>query len=200
MKPSPVDQILSLAAERGVLRTRDVLERGIPAVYLTRLVADGRLERVARGIYILPGSGLASGTALAVVATRVPGAVVCLASALQVHELSTWVAPELWIAVASKRRPPRVDWPPLRVVYVKPELLEHGVEERVVDGVIVRVTTSARTVADCFKWRSKVGIDVALEALRTYVLERGGSRDELRASAERLRVARVMRPYLEALS
>ena len=200
MEPSPTDRILSLAAEHGVLRTRDVLVRGIPAVYLTRLVAEGRLERVARGIYILPGEGLSSGSALAVVATRVPGAVVCLASALQVHELSTWVAPEVWIAVASRRRPPRVDWPPLRVVYVKPELLEHGIEEREVDGVTVRVTTAARTVADCFKWRSQVGLDVALEALRTYLLERRGSRDELRGCAERLRVARVMRPYLEAMS
>jgi predicted transcriptional regulator of viral defense system len=199
MKPSHPEQILSLARERGVLRTRDVLARGIPSVVLTRMVTDGRLERVARGIYIIPGEGLASGTALAVVATRVPGAVVCLASALQLHELSTWVSPEVWIAVRSKRRTPRVDWPPLKVVYVKPELLEQGVEERVVDGVTVRVTTAARTVADCFKWRSTVGIDIALEALRAYV-ERGASRDELRACAERLRVARVMRPYLEALS
>ncbi len=200
MSPTHTERILTLAAELGVLRTRDVLQRGVPAVYLTRLVAAGRLERVARGIYIIPGEGLASGTALAVVATRVPGAVVCLASALQIHELSTWVAPDVWIAVTSRRRPPRVDWPPLRVVYVKPELLRHGIEERVVDGVTVRVTTPARTVADCFKWRSDIGIDVALEALRTYVLDSGGSRDELRASAERLRVARSMRPYLEGLS
>lgn len=197
--PGHRHQILGLARERGVLRTRDVLERGIPAVALTRMVADGCLERVARGVYIIPGEGLASGSALAVVATRVPGAVVCLASALQLHELSTWVAPEVWIAVRSKRRPPKVDWPPLRVVYVKPELLDHGVEERSVDGVSVRVTTAARTVADSFKWRNEIGIDVALEALRAYV-GRGGSRDALRESAERLRVARVMRPYLEALT
>lgn len=194
------DQVLDLARSRGVVRTRDVLALGVASVVLTRMVRDGSIERVARGVYVLPGEVLASGSALAVVAIRVPGAVVCLASALQVHELSTWVAPEIWIAVASHRRPPQVDWPPLRVVYVKPELLDVGVEERTVDGVVVRVTTAARTVADCFKWRTTVGIDVAVEALRTFVVELRGSRDELRRISERLRVARVMRPYLEALS
>jgi predicted transcriptional regulator of viral defense system len=193
------DRVLQLARERGVMRPRDVVGLGVAPVVLTRLVRERALERVARGVYVLPGEGLASGSALGVVATRVPGCVVCLGSALQVHELSTWVAPEVWIAVASHRRPPKVDWPPLHVVYVKPELLELGVEVRVVDGVPVRVTGPARTVADCFKWRGTVGIDVAVEALRAFV-ERGGSRDELHRISERLRVARVMRPYLEALS
>ncbi len=200
MDATAYDTVLDLTRSLGVVRTRDVLAAGVPPIVLTRMVRSGALERVARGVYVLLGEGLASGSALAVVAARVPGAVVCLASALHLHELSTWVAPEVWIAVASHRRPPRVDWPPLRVVYVKPELLDVGVEERVMDGVVVRVTTPARTVADAFKWRSRVGMDIAIEALRTYVVELRGSRDELRRISERLRVARVMRPYLEAMT
>jgi len=200
MNDQPSDRLLALAAARGVIRARDALAHGIASIYLTRLVADGRLERVARGVYVLPGSGLGSGTALAIVASRIPGAVVCLGSALQFHELSTWVPGEVWIAVTSARRPPRVDWPPLHVVWVKPALLEFGVEERVVDGVPVRLTTPARTVADCFKWRSRVGMDIATEALRSFLQSRPGSRDELRSHAERLRVAHVMRPYLEAMT
>ncbi len=197
--PSHADAILQLARERGLLRARDVAEVAAPAVELTRLVRQGRLDRVARGVYALPDQGLRSGSALGVVALRVPGAVVCLASALQVHGLSTWVSPEVWIAVEQHRRPPRLDWPPLHVVYVRHALLTEGVEERLIDGVTVRVTTAARTVADCFKWRSTVGLDVALEALRAYLATHRSGRDELRRLASLCRVARVMRPYLEVL-
>ena len=196
---SNTDAVLALARERGLVRARDIDELGVPPVVLGRLVRAGRLERIARGVYALPNAALAGGSALGVVALRVPGAVVCLASALQVHELSTWLTPEVWIAVEQHRRPPRIDWPPLHVVYTSAALLTTGVEQRVVDGVTVTLTTEARTVADCFKWRSSVGLDVAIEALRTYLSRHPTGREELRRMAHACRVSRVMRPYLEAL-
>lgn len=200
MTPSThADAILQLARDRGLVRARDLALVDAPAIVLTRLVRQGKLERVTRGVYALPDQGLRSGSALGVVALRIPGAVVCLASALQLHGLSSWASPEVWVAVEQHRRPPRLDWPPLHVVYVRRALLTDGVEERIVDGVAVRVTTPARTVADCFKWRSTVGLDVALEALRAYLTAHRGGRDELRRMASLCRVARVMRPYLEVL-
>jgi predicted transcriptional regulator of viral defense system len=197
--PSHADVILALARERGLVRARDAAAVHVPQVVLGRLVRDGRLERIARGVYALPGGALAGGSALGVVALRIPGSVVCLASALQVHELSTWITPEVWIAVNQHRRPPRLDWPPIHVVYTSAALLQAGVEQRMIDGVRVTLTTAARTVADCFKWRSTVGLDVAVEALRGYLAANPGGRDELRRMAELCRVGRVMRPYLEAL-
>lgn len=200
MTPTYRDQIVEHIRIRGVVRTRDVIALGVPPVTLTRMVREGVLERVARGVYVLPAEGLGSGSALAVVAVRVPGAVVCLGSALQLHELSSWSPSEVWIAVASHRRPPKVDWPPLHVVYVQPKLMDLDVQVPTIDGVVVRVTGPARTVADCFKWRGTVGLDIALEALRAYVVDQRRSRDELRRIAEQLRVAEVMRPYLESMS
>lgn len=199
MTSSLATTVLELARAKGLVRARDLAPLRIPAMVLTRLVQNGQLERVTRGIYAISGQGLASGSALGVVATRIPGSVVCLASALQVHELSTWISPEVWIAVAQHRRPPQMDWPPLHLHYVRPELLTIGVEERVIDGVTVPLTTPARTVADCFKWRSSVGLDVAIEALRSYLITYKDGRDELRRMAELCCVSRVMRPYLEVL-
>ena len=190
---------LRLVAERGVVRAREVEAAGVAPVVLTRLVRQGRLERLARGLYALPGTALPSGQSLPLVALRVPGSVVCLGSALQVHGLSTWISPEVWIAVGRHRRPPRMDWPRLRVVYVGDRLLEEGVECRRIDGVDVRLTSPARTVADCFKWRRLVGLDVAVEALRAWLAGPRRNRDDLRRMASLCRVVTVMRPYLEAL-
>lgn len=197
--PSHAEVAIALARERGLVRARDAAAAHVPLVVLSRLVRSGQLERIARGVYALPGAGLASGSALGVVALRIPGAVVCLASALHVHDLATWITPEVWIAVEQHRRPPHLDWPPVHVVYTSAALLAAGVEQRVIDGVTVSLTTPARTVADCFKWRSTVGLDIALEALRGYLKANPGGREELRRMAELCRVSRVMRPYLESL-
>jgi predicted transcriptional regulator of viral defense system len=191
--------VLELVDQSGLVRPRDLAEHGIPRMVLHRLVARGELERVARGVYGRASSTLASGSALGVVAKSAPEVVVCLATALQLHGLSTWIHPAVWIAVRQRRHPPRLKWPPLHVVYVADALMEQGVEERVVDGVPVRVTTPARTVADCFKWRSLVGLDVAIEALRAYLEQHRQGRAELRRMGELCRVTRVMRPYLEAM-
>ncbi|MEN9786184.1 MAG: hypothetical protein RLZZ299_1448 [Pseudomonadota bacterium] len=193
------DAVLELVEQLGLVRPRDLAERGIPRMVLHRLVVRGDLERVARGVYARASSALSSGSALGVVAKSAPEAVMCLATALHLHGLSTWIHPSVWLAVRQHRHPPRLAWPPLHIVYVAPRLMEQGVEERVVDGVPVRVTTPARTVADCFKWRNLVGLDVALEALRSYLEKSGNGRAELRRMAELCRVTGVMRPYLEAM-
>jgi predicted transcriptional regulator of viral defense system len=107
---------------------------------------------------------------------------------------------EVWIAVDVKARKPKVDWPPLRIVRFSGKARSHGVERPTIEGVPVAITSRAKTVADCFKYRNKIGIDIAVEALREYLRRRGRSMDELVRSAEACRVTRVMKPYIEALT
>lgn len=202
---STQDAILDLAGVRGLIRALDLDARGLPRVSLTRLVRQGRLARVGRGLYALPDRPVSEHSALAEVARRHPRAVVCLLSALRFHELTTQAPFEVWLAIPSKARPPQLDYPPLRIVRFSEAGLSEGVEEHEIDGVPVRITGIARTVADCFKYRNKIGLDVALEALKETLREQGdrgrrGSIDEIWRYAQLDRVANVMRPYLEALA
>lgn len=192
--------LLDLAAQRGLLRARDLAAAGLPRVALTRLVQQGRLLRLGRGVYALPLRGVSAHAALAEVACKQPQAVVCLLSALRFHELTTQAPFEVWLAIANKAHPPRLTYPPLRIVRFAAPLLQDGVETHRVDGVPVRVTSVARTVADCFKFRHKIGLDVALEALRETLRNKRASVDELWQAAGQCRVANVMRPYLESLA
>ncbi len=192
--------ILDLAAQRGLIRPCDLDERGLPTVALTRLVRQGLLHRVGRGLYALPDRPVSEHGALAEVARRHPQAIVCLLSALRLHELTTQAPFEVWLAIPNKARAPRMDYPPLRIVRFSGAALTDGVEEHILDGVPVRVTSVARTVADCFKFRTKIGIDVALEALQEAWRAKRVSMDELWRYATLCRVANVMRPYMEGLS
>jgi len=209
--PTTQDSILALARDRGLVRPLDLDARGLPRVSLTRLVRQGRLARVGRGLYALPDRPVSEHSALAGVARRHPRAVVCLLSALRFHELTTQSPFEVWLAIPTKARAPRLDYPPLRIVRFSEAGLTEGVEEHEIDGVPVRITGVARTVADCFKYRNKIGLDVALDALKAALKEtlkeqgQGGwgrrvSIDELWRYARLDRVANVMRPYLEALA
>ena len=193
-------RILALAANQGLIRPRDLDEWSLPRVALTRLVRQGRLERVGRGLYATPGRPASEHGSMAEVARKHPQALVCLLSALRVHGLTTQSPFELWVAIPNKSRAPRIDYPPLRVVRFSGVGLTDGFEEHPIDGVVVRVTSVARTVADCFKFRNKIGLDVALEALREAWAARRVTMDELWRYAVQCRVANVMRPYLESLS
>ena len=133
-------------------------------------------------------------------AKRAPGVVFCLLTALRIHDLTTQAPFEVWIAIGNKDHPPRLDYPPLRTVRFSAAALAAGVETRRVDGVQVRVTSVAKTVADCFKFRNKIGLDVALEALREARRAKKASADELWRYAKINRVTNVMRPYLEAVA
>ncbi len=190
-------RVLELVRRNGVLRPRDLDAEGIPRATLSRMSSEGLLERVGRGLYREPAAEVSEHHALALAGKRVPRGVVCLLSALQFHDLTTQAPFEVWMALEGKARAPRFDYPPLRIVRFSEESLAHGVDVHTIEKVSVRVTTAPKTVADCFKFRNKIGLDVALEALRDY---RRGRRsiEALWAAARVCRVRAVLRPYLEA--
>lgn len=192
--------VLALAGRRSLLRARDLAEQGLPTVVLSRLVVAGKLERIARGVYSLPGRALSEHRSLAEVALRVPRGVVCLLSALRVHGIGTQAPFEVWMAIPHHSPTPRLDQPALRVVRMSGTALTEGIEPVEIDGVKVPVFNAAKTVADCFKYRNKIGLDVALEALRDGWTQRKLTMDSLWHYATVNRVANVMRPYLESVT
>jgi predicted transcriptional regulator of viral defense system len=194
-----VQKVLSLARRTGVIRPGDVRAQGIAPVYLTRLVRTGALVRVGRGLYSLANGSATADRTVVEAARHLPRGVVCLLSALRLHGLTTQMPPAVWIAIGVKARRPVASGPPVEIVRMSGQALTSGIEERTLEGIRVRVYGPAKTVADCFKFRNKIGLDVAIEALRDY-RRRRGSVDELLQYAEICRVARVMRPYVEALS
>ena len=193
------DRVLQLARELGILRSRDLARHGIAREYLARLVRAGLLERAGRGLYVLPDAELTEYHSLAEAAKRVSDGIVCLLSALRFHDLTTQAPFEVWLALPPTARRPRPASPPLRIVRFSGPTLTKGVEEHVIEGVRVRVYNPAKTVADCFKYRNKIGLDVALEALRETWRARRATMDDLWHYAEICHVATVMRPYLESL-
>lgn len=172
--PSRSTDLLRLA-QAGPVRARDLTPANIPRTYLKRLTERGLLEHVGRGLYRLPNAEVSELHTLAEVAKRVPHGVVCLLSALQVHALTTEVPHAVWIMIDTRARSPKLDTPAIEVVRASGDAREYGVEERAVEGVRVRVTSPAKTVADCFRYRRHVGLDVAVEALRDF-LARGHGR------------------------
>lgn len=196
---SPRDRVIRLAKSLGILRPRDLEEIGVPREYLRRLRDEGVLEQPARGLYVLASSKPTEHQTLLEVCKRVPQGVICLISALQFHELTTQLDHQVWIALPTKAWTPTFDSPRLRIMRYSPTTLAYGVEERRIGGAIVRVFNPAKTVADCFKFRNKVGLDVALEALRDAIRKRKATRDQIWKAAKVCRVANVMRPYMESL-
>jgi predicted transcriptional regulator of viral defense system len=194
------DKLLDLVRTQGLVRPIDLAPLGIPRVALTRAVRRGQLERVGRGLYGLTSRSVSAHSTLAEVACRVPKGVVCLLSALRIHDLTTQAPFEVWLAIDNKAAAPTLDYPPLRLVRFSGAALTEGVLEHVIDGVKVRVTSVAKTVADCFKYRNKIGLDVALEALREAWITKRMTSDEIWHYAKIDRVANVMRPYLESLA
>lgn len=197
---STEQRIQTLLRRAGTARSRELVAAGISRSELSRRVVAGQLLRVARGLYAMPDYQGGEHSALVAVAKRAPGVVFCLLTALRIHDLTTQAPFEVWIAIGNKEHPPRLDYPPLRTVRFSDAALGAGVETQQVDGVEVRVTSVAKTVADCFKFRNKIGLDVALEALREARRTRKASADELWRYAKINRVTNVMRPYLEAVA
>jgi len=192
------ERILDLAAHQPLVRPRDVEALGIARESLLRLYRQGLLVRQARGVYALPQTPVTEHHSLAMAAKRVPRGVVCLLSALRFHGLTTQDPHEVWMAIDLKARKPSVESPALRVVRFSGRALVEGVEESEIEGVRVRVTSAAKTVADCFKYRHKIRIDVAIEALRDSIRTRKTTIDEIHRYAKVCRVTNVMRPYLES--
>lgn len=200
----PEAEALALARKRGVLRARDLQERGIARVYLRRLQERGLLVPLGRGLYLPTDSEVSEHQTLIEVARRVPHGVVCLLSALRFHDFTTQEPHQVWLAIEKRARTPKLDYPPLRVIRLSGEAWRAGVEEHALPvgeaKVIVRVTNPAKTVADCWKFRNKIGMDVALEALREGWRTRQFTMDELWLYAGINRIANVMRPYLEMVT
>ncbi len=194
------DRALRLARRHQGVRSRELAERGIHRQVLSRLVAAGELERVARGLYRVPESPLTENHGLAVAGAAVPNGVICLLSALRFHRIGTQLPSQVWIAIDRRARRPALKYPPLRVVRFTGAALSEGVGAHRLAGRTVRVYGNAKTLADCFKYRHKIGLDVVLEALREAWRARCFTIDELDRYAGICRVRRVMRPYLEALT
>ena len=192
-------RVLDLVSQRGLLRASDLDAIDAPRIVLTRLNAAGLLERVGRGLYRLPDAQVSEFESLGTVATKVPQAVFCLLTALQFHELTTQLPRQVWIAMPRGSHPPRIDYPPIKMVQFTGEAFSAGVEEVERDGVRLRVYGVAKTVADCFKHRNKIGLDVALEALKDARSRNKASVDEIWRYAKVCRVAIVMRPFLESI-
>lgn len=199
MHPSGRDQLLRLAGPLGILTARQASSVGIHSQQLSRLMRDGTLERIARGQYRLPRHRMTEHHGLAIAARAVPRGVVCLLSALVYHDIGTQLPSEIWIAVDRRSRRPTLAWPPLRIVRFTGAALAEGIETHRLEGQPVRVYGVAKTVADLFKYRNKIGLDVALEALREAWRARRFTMDQINRYARICRVERVMRPYLEAL-
>jgi predicted transcriptional regulator of viral defense system len=197
---SPDRRIQALLRKTGTARSRDLVVAGLSRADISRRVAAGKLARLSRGLYAMPGYKDGEHSGMIAVAKRAPCVVFCLMSALRFHELTTQAPFEVWIAIGNKEHPPRLKYPPLRVMRFSGESLRAGVNMHTVDGTKIRVTSVAKTIADCFKFRAKVGMDVALEALREARRSRKATSDELWRYAKIDRVANVMRPYLEAVA
>jgi predicted transcriptional regulator of viral defense system len=197
-RSDPNPRASALLRRQGVLRLRDFQRSGVAKAAVLRLTNAGELERIGRGLYALPGREVGESESLVQVAKRVPEGVACLLTALRLHNLTDQNPSRVWLAINRKARQPQLDWPPLEVVWWSGQLLAFGVTEKTIDGVHVKVTTPAKTVADCLKYRNKIGIDVAVQAIRDY---RRGRRsiDDLFEAARVCRVERTLRTYLEAM-
>jgi predicted transcriptional regulator of viral defense system len=187
-----------IAHEKGLIRANELAKFGASGAVLQQLLATGQLIRVTRGLYAPASKTLSEMDDLGVVAIKYPQLVFCLLTALQMHELTTQLPHQLWVAIGQKARAPKLDFPPLRIIRMND--LSFGLTTLIVDGGIpIQVTNVAKTIADCFKFRNKIGLDIALEALRDAWRQKKVTIDEIWQAAEHCRVQNVMRPYLESL-
>ena len=200
MRDSKTANILKVFKEVGIVRPVDLTKNGVRREQMYRLHKRGLVERIGRGLYVLRQANITENHSVAEACKKVPRGVICLLSALRLHGLTTQNPFEVWMAIDRKARLPKSDSPKLRLVRYSGDALTAGVEVRRIEQVPVRVYGVAKTVVDCFKYRNKIGLDVALEALRESRRERACTMDELWRYAKICRVANVMRPYLESVA
>jgi predicted transcriptional regulator of viral defense system len=191
---------LALLDRRPILRLKDFTARDIAPETLARLVLEGMVVRVARGLYQRTDSSAGAGHSLAEAAALVPKGVVCLISALQFHELTLQMPSEVWMAIDRTAWRPRIEYPPVRFVRFSWTALTDGIKRHRIEGVEVAITDAPRTVVDCFRYRRKVGLDVALEGLREGLRQRKVTSDQLWRLATKMRVWSILKPYVEAMA
>ncbi len=191
-------KIIELAEKYSVLRPKDVEKYNIPRQYVYRLYNKGKLEKIGRGLYKLPEKEFSEDVMLLEIAKKVPNSVVCLVSALRFHDMTTQNPFQIWIAIHNKDRAPEIDVP-LKIIRMTGDALEKGSEKHLIDNIEVNVYCPAKTVADCFKFRNKIGLDVGIEALKEYKKKDKGTVDMLWEYSKINRVQNVIRPYIEAI-
>ncbi|MDP7129276.1 MAG: type IV toxin-antitoxin system AbiEi family antitoxin domain-containing protein [Planctomycetota bacterium] len=192
------DAILELAHQSGVVSTADVRSKGIHHEYLRQLCASGELVRVGHGLYTLSDSEITPNHGIIQVSKAVPKGVACLLASLRFHEIGTQAPSQVWIALERRAAYPRRLPLRTRIVRFSGSAFTEGIDEHVLEGVRVRIYNPAKTVADCFKYRNKIGLDVALEALREVLRDQKCSTDDLWKYAKICRVTKTIRPYMEA--
>ena len=192
-------RILELARHSGIVSSGDVRSEGIHHEYIRQLCAEGKLIREGSGLYSLTDTDVTVHHGLALAGKAIPKGVICLLSALRFHEIGTQAPHEVWIAIDRRAARPRVKQPKTRIVRFSGEALTEGIDEQNVEGVSVKIYNPAKTVADCFKYRNKIGLDVAIEALREVIRGRKSSTDELWRFAKICRVTKIIQPYMEAM-
>lgn len=199
MNNKKFEQVLDIIEESGIIRPKDLELHGIPREYLVRMRKLGLVKRTGRGLYIKSDMKPGEHYSLAEAARKVPNGIICLLSALNFHRLTTEIPFEVWMAIDVKAWMPKSDAVPLRIVRFSKQALSAGIEEHIVEGVTVRIYNPAKTVADCFKYRNKIGLDTALESLRECWRQKRCTIDQIWKYAGICRTANVMRPYLDSL-
>jgi len=192
------ENVLTMLRKQGLVQPRDLIRAGLRPAALWELARQGLVERVGRGLYRLAGVATAENVSLAEAAKVSPHGVICLLTALRFHGLTTQLPHRIWLAIGYKARKPKPRTVQLEIVRFSGKALTEGIETHCIEGVPVRITNAARTVADCFKYRNKIGLDVALEALRDSLRDHKASGGEISRFARFDRVWRIVRPYLEA--
>jgi predicted transcriptional regulator of viral defense system len=182
----------------GIIRTREALDRGIHRRVLYAMRDLGVLECLSRGVYKLKDIPPLGNPDLVIVARRVPDGVICLISALSYHSITTQIPHEIYLAIPRTTSYPRIEYPPVKAIMFSEQTFNAGIEEHEIDNTLVRIYSPEKTIADCFKYRNKLGIDVAVEALKLYRERKNLKVDKLIEYAKVCRVEKVMKPYLEA--
>jgi len=194
------NRIRDIIRKKGIIRPRDVEAEGIPKTYLYRMYRDGEIIRIGRGLYSFENEARSESISFAEVAKRVPQGVICLLSALRFHGLTTQTPHKVWLAIPNKKWKPVLSYPPLEIIRLTGDGFEYGIEKHRIDRVTVKVYSPSKTVADCFKFRNRIGNAIAIEALKDAWRNRMVTMDELWHSAKICRMTNVMKPYLETLS
>lgn len=198
-KEDQATDLLRYIRAHGIVRSSEVSEQGWSREYLHRLERDGLIYKVSRGVYAAQDADISPNRALAEISKRIPEGVICLLSALQYHDLTTKLPNQVWVAVPTHSHRPKVDYPPVRIVEFSGDSYMAGIQRYMIDKVHVQIYSPAKTIADCFRYRSKLGMETVLEGLRAYLARNDSSVDELWRYARLRHVTNTMLPYLEAL-
>jgi len=199
MGKSKEQAVVDLAKQLGTIRIKDLLERDIHPEFARRLVSKGFLVRLGRGLYVLADSEITEFHDFAIIGKRIPRGVICLTSALRYHDIGTQLPRKIWLALKEGSAQPRLSYPPVSIVRISGACFSEGIDEQEIEGIAVKIYNPAKTVADCFKFRNRIGLEAAIEAARECLRGQKTSSDEIYYYAKICRVWNVMKPYLEAM-